>query len=57
MGLISHLKCWFKNIYNSGHNILAICYVLGQVQNLIPSITDFLYGLPNDCQTIQDLGA
>ena len=56
MGLISHFKCWFKNIRNPRHNILAIYYVLGQVQNLISSITDFLQGLPHELSNDLRLG-
>ena len=48
MGSISHLKCWIKNIYNPGHDILTIYYVLRQVRDLISSITDFLHGLPHE---------
>ena len=48
MGLISHLKYWFKNIHNPGHDILSIYYVSGQVQDLISSITNYLYGLPHE---------
>ena len=44
---ISHLKCWFKNIYNPGHNILAIFHVLRQGWDLISSIKYFLHGLPH----------
>ena len=57
MGSISHLKCWIKNIYNPGHDILTIYYVLRQVRDLISSITEFLHGLPHELSNDLRLGS
>ena len=52
MGLISHLKCWCKNVYSPDDDILAIYYVLGQVHKhkhsflLLSSFAWFIWFLP-----------
>ena len=37
-GLSSHWRYLFNNIYNPGHNVLAIYHVSGEVQDYIFSI-------------------